>query len=218
MTKRSISIMVVVALILALAGFASAGDSGTITACVKRSNGAMRMVQPWQSCNKTEDQVTWNVAGAQGPQGPQGVSGKDGSDGAAQGLKWGVSANVDSDGTYASATEWVAVDTNARLSKGQYQVVLKLGSTETPRGIISCTTVSEDVSVFCVYTGYTLSGPTVSAQNASSGSGFPVYPGPSGGSSSGGSSAPYTAKLNFTCTNIDKGDLADAPFDFICVH
>lgn len=218
MTKRSIFTMVVVALILALAGFASAGDSGSISACVKRSNGAMRMVQPWQSCNKTEDLVTWNIAGAQGPQGAQGIQGKDGSDGAAQGLRWGVSANVDSDGTYASSTEWVDVDINARLSKGQYQVVLKLGSAETPRGIISCTTVSEDVSVNCGYNGYTMSGPTVSAQSAASGAGFPVYPGPSGGSSNGSSSAPYTAKLNFTCTNIETGVPADAPFDFICVH
>lgn len=58
----------------------SANGGSTITACAKKSTGAMRYVSKG-SCKKTETKVSWNsqgpigVQGPVGPQGPQGNSG-----------------------------------------------------------------------------------------------------------------------------------------------
>jgi hypothetical protein len=50
-------------------------------ACVKKSNGAVRIVAASKKCLKTEKRVGWNVSGIQGPQGAAGIPGAPGADG-----------------------------------------------------------------------------------------------------------------------------------------
>jgi hypothetical protein len=80
-----------VALVLAAgaatAVFAAPGTDGTISACVKSSTGAMRMVDAGKKCKKGEKLVAWNRtgpgggAGVAGPAGPGGPAGKPGDAG-----------------------------------------------------------------------------------------------------------------------------------------
>ncbi len=71
----------VVALLAAGGGYAIASGGGTIHACAKKSNGALRRAN---KCQRGEKGVSWNIngprgsagaTGAQGPQGPQGPTG-----------------------------------------------------------------------------------------------------------------------------------------------
>lgn len=50
-------------------------SSSTLTACVKKSGGSMRLVANNAKCTTAERKVTWNSRGVAGPQGPQGVAG-----------------------------------------------------------------------------------------------------------------------------------------------
>jgi type VI secretion system secreted protein Hcp len=65
------------------AGFAFAatgGSDSTISACVKNSNGAVRLVASGTACKTTEHAASWNT---QGPAGPAGVTGPAGPSGSA---------------------------------------------------------------------------------------------------------------------------------------
>jgi cysteine-rich repeat protein len=80
--------------LLVAGGALSAGSSAsstTITACVKKSSGAARIVSSGSKCRSTERRVTWKrigpagkqgLAGAQGATGAQGVQGATGANGA----------------------------------------------------------------------------------------------------------------------------------------
>jgi cysteine-rich repeat protein len=62
----------------------SSASSTTITACVKKSSGAARIVSSGTKCRSTERRVSWKrigPAGKQGPAGPQGATGAQGVQG-----------------------------------------------------------------------------------------------------------------------------------------
>lgn len=71
---------------LVIAGAAlSAGSSAsgsTITACVKKSTGAARIVSSSTKCKSSERRVTWERIGPAGKQGPPGAQGASGAQGA----------------------------------------------------------------------------------------------------------------------------------------
>lgn len=75
----------VVVLLVAGGGYAIASGGGTMTACAKKSNGALRLAN---KCKKSEKRVSWNIqgppgaTGAPGPQGPAGPAGPKGATGA----------------------------------------------------------------------------------------------------------------------------------------
>jgi hypothetical protein len=74
------------------------GENGTLEACVKVNNGALRLVQEGEACSANEERVVWNVRGpagadgapgkdgAQGPPGPQGPKGDPGAGGSLDSL------------------------------------------------------------------------------------------------------------------------------------
>jgi hypothetical protein len=112
------------------------GSSRTVTACVKKRGGAMRMAK---RCRSTERKVTWNrqgpagpagragydgVAGAQGipgPPGPEGAIGPAGADGAdGAGVPAGAVAFFD---LPACPAGWSAFD----AARGRYVVGLPNG-------------------------------------------------------------------------------------------
>ena len=60
---------------------AHGGDTSLIHACVKKSNGDLRIIAPSGSCKKGETALHWNISGLAGPQGPQGNAGLTGPQG-----------------------------------------------------------------------------------------------------------------------------------------
>ncbi len=83
-----------------LTASSSFADTETVTACVKKSNGATRIVSGKMKCAKNERQISWNstsdsligpagaagaagATGATGEQGPQGIQGPAGATGPA---------------------------------------------------------------------------------------------------------------------------------------
>jgi hypothetical protein len=78
--------MATVAVFLALGGGAIAATSltsgdGTITACVAKKSGAVRVVAAGKKCPKGTRKLTWNQAGKPGPQGQPGAPGEPGAAG-----------------------------------------------------------------------------------------------------------------------------------------
>ena len=66
-----------------LVGGVSYANGASITACVKKSNGATRIISGKMKCTKSERQVSWGQTGTTGPQGPQGATGAIGATGEA---------------------------------------------------------------------------------------------------------------------------------------
>ena len=70
-------------------GFASAAETGLISACVNNSSGDIKIVAGTGPCKTNEMLLTWNQTGPQGPTGatgatgPQGFKGDPGATGAA---------------------------------------------------------------------------------------------------------------------------------------
>lgn len=54
------------------------GADNTIFACVKKTNGTVRIVGPSGHCKKSESPIQWNITGPQGPTGPTGPQGDPG--------------------------------------------------------------------------------------------------------------------------------------------
>jgi len=90
--RRSLVAGVLAAVAIAVAaGIAYASipnGSGTYTACMLRSTGTIRLIDPslppsslLSHCTSIEAQITWNQTGPQGPQGPRGATGAQGSTG-----------------------------------------------------------------------------------------------------------------------------------------
>jgi hypothetical protein len=91
--RRGLVICGLVAVALgAAAGIAYASipdGSGTYTACMLRSTGTIRLIDPslppsslLSHCTSLESRITWNQTGPQGPQGPRGATGPQGPTGA----------------------------------------------------------------------------------------------------------------------------------------
>ena len=59
-----------------------ANNGSTITACAKKNNGQLRLVNSAGECGPSETAVQWNGEGTQGPQGPAGPTGAAGPQGA----------------------------------------------------------------------------------------------------------------------------------------
>lgn len=65
---------------------AHGGDISLIHACVRTSNGSLRVVGPNDMCNGNETTLDWNIQGVQGPPGPSGPPGPTGTPGTGSGL------------------------------------------------------------------------------------------------------------------------------------
>jgi hypothetical protein len=61
-----------------IAGGVAYASGEAITACVKKSNGATRIISGKMKCTKWERSVTWGSTGDQGPSGAQGATGSNG--------------------------------------------------------------------------------------------------------------------------------------------
>ena len=57
------------------------GGGNTVDACVKPSNGTVRLLDTGQVCGVNEQPISWNIVGPVGPQGPQGPKGDTGDQG-----------------------------------------------------------------------------------------------------------------------------------------
>ncbi len=57
------------------ASMLGAVTAGEVTACAKRTTGALRLLKPGRKCKKSEVRLTWSVTGPQGATGPQGPAG-----------------------------------------------------------------------------------------------------------------------------------------------
>ena len=90
--RRSLVVGMLVAVAIAVAAgiaYASIPDaSGTYTACMLRSTGTIRLIDPslppsslLSHCTSLEAQITWNQTGPQGPRGPKGATGAQGPTG-----------------------------------------------------------------------------------------------------------------------------------------
>jgi hypothetical protein len=55
--------------------YAHGGDTSLIHACVRNSNGQLRIVGPNDQCASSESPLDWRIQGEPGPQGPPGESG-----------------------------------------------------------------------------------------------------------------------------------------------
>ena len=84
--SRNVAVLSVVALIGSglIAGSVAYANGASITACVKKSNGATRIISGKMKCAKSERQISWGqtgttgATGATGATGPQGPAGRDG--------------------------------------------------------------------------------------------------------------------------------------------
>src|SRR5438874_744789 len=57
-------------------------NGGSISACVKKRDGTMRIVAEGTTCSPNESLLVWNVTGPVGPTGPTGAHGTTGPTGA----------------------------------------------------------------------------------------------------------------------------------------
>ncbi len=84
--KRKIALAIATTLAIAAAGAygaAALGPDATITACVHRTTGNVRIVDAATACHATETLVSWNQQGAPGPAGAAGATGATGATGPA---------------------------------------------------------------------------------------------------------------------------------------
>lgn len=106
---------------LATAPLPAAAAGSTLSACVGKATGVMRLTDAGTGCRSGEQLVTWNTEGPQGAPGPQGPAGT-------QTL---INAVVNHDGSLAAAgVPAGATLTVTRLSPGSFSVfVTGLGNT-----------------------------------------------------------------------------------------
>lgn len=57
------------------------GTPSLIHACVKKSNGDVRIIAPGGTCRANETPLAWNISGPPGPEGPEGPAGPTGATG-----------------------------------------------------------------------------------------------------------------------------------------
>ena len=76
MNKRLLGVMTSCALGSGLlVGGTTTAQAVTVTACVKKKTGTVRIVTAAKKCKKGWKKVSWDQTGATGPQGPQGATG-----------------------------------------------------------------------------------------------------------------------------------------------
>jgi len=80
------------------------GGGNTIDACVKPSNGSVRLLDTGQACNSNEQAISWNIQGPKGDTGPIGP----------QGLNWKgpyspTASYVVHDAVQHGGSSWVAI-------------------------------------------------------------------------------------------------------------
>jgi hypothetical protein len=78
-------VAVVALLALAVASvsaLAAAGDGSTISSCVKKKGGSIRIVRASTRCRRNERKLAWNTIGPAGPRGLRGFTGGRGATGA----------------------------------------------------------------------------------------------------------------------------------------
>ncbi len=80
---EALALVTIAAGAYAVAGETNARQNTTLTACVAKKTGAMRLVANTARCRTTERRVTWGVRGPVGPVGPAGPVGATGATGAA---------------------------------------------------------------------------------------------------------------------------------------
>jgi hypothetical protein len=85
--RRGLVLLAVVATLGLVAGIAYSAipdSAGVYTACVQKSTGAVRLIDPsvtTNRCTSAESQVSWNQTGQQGAKGATGDQGKTGATG-----------------------------------------------------------------------------------------------------------------------------------------
>jgi collagen triple helix repeat protein len=78
------NVVVTLALILAMTGFAAAAipdAGGAIHACYDRKMGTLRVIKAVKSCSKGEKSISWNQQGRSGRDGSNGANGSNGTPG-----------------------------------------------------------------------------------------------------------------------------------------
>jgi hypothetical protein len=129
------TIIAIVALVLAGSGWAVAASSprGTITACVKKRGGQLRIADAGKKCAKSERKLSWAQIGPTGPQGPQGAAG--GAGGAGPAGAAGSDASV-GDGSVTTVKIADGAVTRAKLAAAARtpDVVMRLGSMRDATG------------------------------------------------------------------------------------
>lgn len=119
-----------------------AADAGTLSACVTKATGVMRLIDAGGTCRSGEAPVTWNV---QGPKGDTGADGAKGAPGAAglpgapgaqgpqgpAGPQTMINAVINSDGSLAALGKPAgATLTITRVGPGSFSVLVTgLGNT-----------------------------------------------------------------------------------------
>ena len=78
--KASVGKIAVASLAISLIAAAGVQAASTVTACVSKSTGIMRMISSG-SCKKSESKVSWSTQGAAGPAGAPGTPGTPGAPG-----------------------------------------------------------------------------------------------------------------------------------------
>lgn len=134
----------VVVTLVAGGGYAIASGGGTIHACAKKSNGALRLAN---KCKKSEKGLSWGIQGPPGASGKNGTNGTNGTNGAAgqQGATGAPGQRGPSDGfTVQDATVATSAvkTTSLTLPAGQYIVTASMPAYNTnasPATISSCT-------------------------------------------------------------------------------
>lgn len=89
------------------------GVNNNVFACVKKSNGAVRIVDPSSKCKNSESAIQWNITGPQGPTGPLGSTGPQGL-----GTLLLVDASGHTIGTYDAGQSAIILVGNVRVEIG----------------------------------------------------------------------------------------------------
>ena len=113
-----LSVSMIISSALIAGGIAYAAGE-TITACVKKSNGATRIISGKMKCTKTERTVTWGSTGEQGATGATGATGAQGPAGTSVKTYF---AHVDPSGFFADTDDSGVITTVSRPLTGYFIV------------------------------------------------------------------------------------------------
>ena len=97
--RVSFGVVVVIILAGAQSAVSAQTSSATVSACVHRVSGIVRILPARSACQPAEYPVQWNIAGPPGPKGDKG------DPGVATGSTTAVSGSVDKDGGWVDASQ-----------------------------------------------------------------------------------------------------------------
>lgn len=115
-------------------GISNAAGS-TITACAKKSGGAMRLVTDGKPCKKSERTITWGSQGDAGATGATGATGAMGAPGADAVSYFG---SFDVLGAKDTSRSSANIPNASRVSTGVYQIVF-------PTSMAGCTALATPI-------------------------------------------------------------------------